>query len=125
PIQLTTNEASFRGVLMSRAEEEQEVCRLSALLEAARDWKEEFKVSEELSYLSGEASTREKVRRFFTSQGHSGNYFQNIYFGLFIARDRALVVRLLEGALRDPNTPATHELLHTLTMLRGLEEGVE
>ncbi len=124
PIQLTTNEISFKVVLMSRAEEEQEVRRLSALLEAARDWKEEFKISEDLSYLSGEVSTREKVRRFFTSQGRSGNYFQNIYFGLFIARDQALVVRLLEGALRDPNTPATHELLQTLTKLRALQEGI-
>ncbi len=109
---------------MSSVEEEQEVRRLSARLEATRDLKDECKISEDLSYLSGEVSTREKVRRFFTSQGRSGNYFQNIYFGLFIARDRALVVRLLEGALRDPNTPATHELLQTLTMLRGLQEGV-
>jgi hypothetical protein len=125
PIQLMTNEVSFRVVPLSKAEEEQEVRRLSALLEAATDWNQEFKASEELSYLSGEISTREKVRRFFTSQGRSGNYFQNIYFGLFIARDRALVVRLLESALRDPNTPANHELLRTLTMLRSLQEGVE
>jgi hypothetical protein len=110
---------------MSSVEEEQEVRRLSARLDATRDFKEECKISEDLSYLSGEVSTREKVRRFFTSQGRSGNYFQNIYFGLFIARDRALVVRLLEGALRDTNTPATHELLQTLIMLRGLQEGVE
>lgn len=125
PIPLTTNEISFKVVPMSSVEEEQEVRRLSALLEATRDWKEESKISEDLSYLSGEVSTREKVRRFFASQGRSGNYFQNIYFGLFIARDRALVVRLLEGALRDPNTPATHELLQTLIMLRALQEGVE
>jgi hypothetical protein len=125
PIPLTTNEVSFKVVPMSSVEEEQEVRRLSARLDATRDFKEECKISEDLSYLSGEVSTREKVRRFFTSQGRSGNYFQNIYFGLFIARDRALVVRLMEGALRDPNTPATHELLQTLTMLRGLEEGVE
>jgi len=125
PIPLTTNEVSFKVVPMSSVEEEQEVRRLSARLEATRDFKEECKISEDLSYLSGEVSTREKVRRFFSSQGRSGNSFQNIYFGLFIARDRALVVRLLEGALRDPNTPATHELLQTLTLLRGLQEGVE
>src|SRR5215471_5908599 len=125
PIQLTTNEVSFKVIPMSSVEEEQEVRRLSALLEATREFKEECRISEDLSYLSGEASTREKVRRFFTAQGRSGNYFQNIYFGLFIARDRTLVVRLLEGALRDPNTPATYELLQTLTMLRALQEGVE
>ena len=125
PIQLTTSEVSFRVVPMSKQGEGQEVRRLSALLDATRDWKEECRISEDLSYLSGEISTREKVRRFLTSQGRSGNYFQNIYFGLFIARDRALVVGLLEGALRDPNTPATHQLLQTLTMLRALQEGLE
>jgi hypothetical protein len=34
-------------------------------------------------------------------------------------------VRLLESALRDPNIPANHELLRTLTLLRSLQEGVE
>src|SRR5262249_31155995 len=76
-------------------------------------------ISEELSYLSGEASTREKAQRFITSQGRGGNYL----LGLFIARDRELVVRLLEGSLRDLNTPVTHLLLRTLPRLRLLLEG--
>src|SRR5262245_28515513 len=121
-INLTSNEVSFEVVAMSEAEEEQEVRRLSALLDATSDRKEEARISEELSYLSGEASTREKARRYVTPQGRSGNYFPSIQLGLFIARDRALVVQLLEGALRDPNTPATHQLLHTLPRLRLLQE---
>src|SRR5262249_16287509 len=68
-INLTSNEVSFEVAAMSNAEEEQEVRRLSALLDATKDWKEEAGISEELSYLSGEASTREKARRFITSQG--------------------------------------------------------
>src|SRR5215475_13479439 len=124
-IRLTTNEVSFEVIEMSKVEEEQEVRRLSALLDSTRDWKEEARISEEISYLSGEASTRELARRYVTPQGRSGNYFQSIQLGLFIARDRALVVQLLEGALRDPNTPATHQLLHTLPRLRLLQEGRE
>src|SRR5262245_213672 len=124
-LNLTSNEVSFEVAAMSKAEEEQEVRRLSALLDATKDWKEEARISEELSYLSGEASTREKARRFISSQGHGGNYLQNIQLGLFIARDRALLVKLLEGSLRDLNTPVTHQLLHTLPRLRLLQEGRE
>lgn len=124
-IYLMTNEVSFEVVAMTTAEEEQEVRRLSALLDATRNQKEEIRISEELSYLAGEASTREKARRYVSSEGRSGNYYQNIYYGLFIARDRALVKRLLEGALRDPNMQVTHQLLHTLTRLRLLLEGKE
>lgn len=124
-IRLMTNEVSFEVIAMSNAEEEQEVRRLSALLDATRDRKEEARISEELSYLTGESSTREKARRYTTSPGPSGNSVQNIHLGLFIARDRALVVRQLEAALRDPNTPVTHQLLHTLPRLRLLQEGIE
>ena len=124
-IYLMTNEVSFEVVAMTTAEEEQEVRRLSSLLDSTRNQKEDTRISEELSYLAGEASTREKARRYIFSEGRSGNYSQNIQYGLFIARDRALVKRLLEGALRDPNTPVTHQLLHTLTRLRLLQEGKE
>ncbi|HEY7179832.1 MAG TPA: hypothetical protein VIC84_00370 [Blastocatellia bacterium] len=124
-IYLTTNEVSFEVAAMTEAEEEKEVRRLSALLDAARNQKEGEKISEELSYLAGEASTREKARRYVAPDGRSGNYYQDIYYGLFIARDRALLGRLLELALRDPNTPATHQLLNSLTRLRLLQEGKE
>jgi hypothetical protein len=124
-IYLMTNEVSFEVVAMTTAEEEQEVQRLLALLNVTRNQKEYTRISEELSYLAGEASTREKARRYISSEGRSGNYYQNIYFGLFIARDRALVRQLLEGALRDPNTLVTHQLLHTLIRLRLLQEGKE
>src|SRR5262245_27356039 len=105
-IYLTTNEVSFEALAMTEAEEEQEVRRLSALLDADRNPKEGERIAEELSYLAGEASTREKARRYVASDGRSGNYYQGIYYGLFIARDRALLRQLLERALRDPNTPA-------------------
>ena len=117
---LTTNEVNFEVVQMSEIEEEEEVRRLSALLDASRTLKDEVVISEELSYLSGDASTREKVRRFLSPENRrSGNHFR-----LFIARDRALIVRLLEAALRDTTRPATSHLLHTLTRLRLMRDGV-
>jgi hypothetical protein len=120
---LTTNEVAFEIVAMSAAEEESEVKRLSALLDAAtKDWKEEARVSEELSYLTGEPSTREKVRRYLTPTGVSGNVAQNLSLGLAMARDRALTVRLFEAALRDTQRPATQQLLGMLTGLRLLLE---
>src|SRR5262245_19025733 len=71
-INLTTNEVSFEVVAMSDAEEEQEIRRLSKPLDEIRDWKEEARISEELSFLAGEASTREKAQRYLSSQSRSG-----------------------------------------------------
>jgi hypothetical protein len=120
---LLTNEVGFEVVAMSAAEEEREVRRLSASLDAAKGWQEQARVSEELSYLAGEPSTREKVRRYLASAGRDGNYTENILFGLVMARERALAVRLLEAALRDPERPVTLQLLSILTTLRVMLDG--
>jgi hypothetical protein len=122
-LRLTTNEVSFEVIEMSGAEEAAEVRRLSALLDAAGDWREEARLAEELSYFAGEPSTREKVRRYLAGR-RSGNYTQAIDLGLVIARDRALAVRLLEAAIRDSSIPATHGLLNVAAGLRLMLEGV-
>jgi hypothetical protein len=122
PTALETNEVSFDVKAMSEAEEMAEVRRLSPLLDAAKNWQEEAKIADELSYLTGAPSTREKVRRFLSGAGKSGNYFQNIYFGLYMARDRALAVQLLEQALRDPLIGVSYQLIGVLTRLRQLQE---
>jgi len=119
---LTTNEVDFEIKAMSEMEEAQEVKRLSALLDAKPPLSEENKISEQLSFLAGDASTREKVRRYLDAQGRSGNYQQNFFFGLFIARNRALAVKLLEEALRDTNREANFSLLNMLVRLRVLQE---
>jgi hypothetical protein len=123
PISLTTNEVSIEIQPMTDAEEEKEVKRLSDLLDAAHGWQSEEKLTEELSFLTGDSSSREKVRRFLNSEGRSGNYFAHISSGLYIARNRALVLQLLETAMRDPNTPVTSALLGAVTKLRVLQEG--
>ncbi len=121
-ISLTTNEVGFEIAAMSEAEEQAEVKRLSPLLDVKRDLNEEIRISEQLSFLTGDASTREKVKRYLDSRGHSGNYHQNIYYGLFIARNRALAVKLLEETLRDTNREANFQLLNMLVQLRLMLE---
>jgi hypothetical protein len=122
PLVLTTNAVSLEITPMSETEEAREVERLSSLLNVRRPFAEEFRFSEELAFLTGDVSTREKVRRFLNPQEKSGNYYQNIYHGLFIARNRALVIRLLEEALRDLARPASFQLLNALVQLRFLQD---
>jgi hypothetical protein len=121
-ITLTSNEVSFDVQLMSEADEAKEVQRLSAALDVSRDVQSEEKLTQELSFLTGDISTREKVRRFLNAEGRSGNYFQNISLGLFSARNRGLVFQLLEAALRDPAQPVSYGLLGVVTKLKLLRQ---
>jgi len=117
-IVMTTNEVSFDVQPMSSEDEAKEVKRLSDQLDATHDVRAEEEITRQLSFLTGDESSREKVRRFLNSEGRSGNYGAHIYYGLFIARNRGLVLQLLETAMRDPNTPVTQSLLGVMTSLR-------
>jgi hypothetical protein len=117
PIVLTTNDVTFDVEEMTEADEAREVQRISDQLDATRDMRTRQAISQQLTFLSGAASSREKVRRFLDNSG-------NIYYGLFIARNRALVLQLLEAAMRDPNTPAESSLLGVLTSLRLLQQNL-
>src|SRR5688572_31530879 len=120
PLTLTTNSITFEVEPMSVADETAEVKRLSDRLAAKRNWQTEEEVGKLLSFLTGEPSTREKVRRFLNPDERNGNLNSHIWYGLFIARDRQLVLKLLEAALRDPNTPVSSQLLSAVTRLRML-----
>src|SRR5580765_3486056 len=123
PIPVTTNEVSFDVQAMSDAEEEQKVKRLSADIDAARDWQTQSKFARELAFLTGDTAAREKVRRYLSAQSVApGNYASEIYSGLFIARNRALVLQLLEKTMRDPSTQVEASLLGVLISLRFLEQ---
>src|SRR6185436_6009078 len=119
---LTTNDVTLEVTAMSEADETNEVKRISALIDSARGWQAEDAAGKQLAYLTGDVSSREKVRRFLNIDGRSGNYYGQIFRGLFIARSRALVLKLLETALSDTNLPVTHGLLGTVTKLRLLRE---
>ena len=115
---VTTNEISFEVQAMSDEDEAKEVRRLSALLDQRRDARSTEEIVRQLSYLTGESSTREKVRRFLNSEGQPGN--GHIYNGLFIARNRGLVLKLIEAAMRDPNIPVTSQMLSAAIRLKTL-----
>jgi len=119
---LATNEVGIDIETMSDAEEEKEVKRISDLIEAARGWQAEEKAGSQLSFLTGDVSSREKVRRFLSDTSKSSNYQAQIYYGLFIARNRGLVLQLLETAMNNPDYPVTFSFLGTVTKLRLLRE---
>ena len=122
---LTTNEVSFNLVAMTDEEEQAEIKRISALLETKRDWQSEEVIAQQLSFLTGDSSTREKVRRFLSAEDRGGNYGAQILYGLFIAKNRALVLQLLESALRDTNQIVNSSLLRTLSIIRLINESSE
>ena len=120
PMTLTTNSITFEVESMSEADEAAIVKRLSDQLDAKRNWQEEEEFGQPLSFLTGEPSTREKVRRFLNLEERRGNLNAHLWYGLFIASNRQLVLKLLEAAMRDPNTPVSSQLLHAVTRLRRL-----
>jgi hypothetical protein len=119
PIILTTNEVSFQIEPMSDREEEEHVQRLSNVIDATNDPRIQAAACEELNFLTGDPSSREKVRRFLGSEVRQ---CVNIYYGLFAARNRTLMSQLLEAELRDETTPVTPVLLAAVTKLQLLRE---
>ena len=117
-LSLSTNAISFELQPMSEADEAKEVKRLSDLLDSTRN-SHDAQIARRLSYLTGDPSTREKVRRFLNPE-RTNDEFVNIYYGLFSARNRGLVLRLIEAAMRDPSTPVTSEMLSAAIRLRML-----
>ncbi|HEX7772399.1 MAG TPA: hypothetical protein VF435_08245, partial [Pyrinomonadaceae bacterium] len=118
-LSLSTNVISFEVQSMNEADEAKEVKRLSDLLDATRNSRD-YELARRLSYLTGDPSTREKVRRFLNAEQQSSNNGVPIYYGLFIARNRGLVLKLIETAMRDPNTPVTSQMLGAAIRLRML-----
>ena len=92
--------------------------RFSDLLNVKRDVRSTQEIAKQFSYLTGDPSTREKVRRFVhPDEQDSGG---QMYYGLFIARNRALALKLVEAAMRDPNIPVTSAMLSAAIRLKVL-----
>lgn len=117
PFVLTTNSVSFELQPMSETDEAKEVKRLSELIDSSNAQTRPA-IVKQLSYLTGDPSTREKVRRFL--DGQRGGLDYNITTGLFIARNRALALKLIEAGLRDASIPVTSQLLYVATRLKQL-----
>ena len=96
PLIVSTDSLKFEIVSMNEADEAKEVKRLSKLLDAKRDTQNQDIISTQLSYLTGDPSAREKVRRFLNPEQNSSSH---IWHGLFIARNRALVAQFARNRL--------------------------
>ena len=117
PFILSTKSLKFEIVSMSETDEAREVKRLTALLDAKPDTQND-EVSKRLSFLTGDPSTREKLRRFLSNDLNAGNSNVYMWNGLLIARNRPLVLNLLEDRMRDPNRPVTMPLLTLVTRFK-------
>jgi hypothetical protein len=114
----STNSISFEVVPMTELEEETEVKRIVDLLASRRDPRGDDELGLRLSYLTGDPSTREKVKRFLSNDSRKGNFNAHMSYGLYIASNRPLVLKLLEDAMRDPSRPVTSQLLGVATSLK-------
>lgn len=123
PVSLVSNTVEFEVKEMSDAEEREEIKRLNELINSKRDWREQDEFVRDLSFLTGDAATIEKVNRFLTPSGeYRGNYYYYIREGLLSARNKSLAIKLLEDALRDPNREVNQDLPYMLAELRWLQE---
>ena len=120
-IPLTTNEVSFEIVPMTDAQEQQEVERILKAVPATNDAKTQRQLGQEMAFLTGDVALREKVR-VYLNPGEATNYSSWMSYGIYISRNRALVLQLLEVAMRDPDRPVSASLLGTITSLRFLQQ---
>ena len=121
-IPLITNAVEFEVKGMSETEEREEVKRLGALIDSKNDIGEQNEFIRNLSFLTGDASTVEKVGRFLKPDEYKGNYHHIIRTGILMARNKLLAIKLLEEALRDPNREVNFDLPQLLAELRWLQE---
>lgn len=121
-VELITNEVNFEIREMTPSEEEAEVKRISAAIDASRDSQTQARAASELMYLAGDAATMEKIRRFLKPEESWGNYHQQIWYGLFIAHNRQLIVKSFENAVRDASREPSYQLISLVTSLRLLDE---
>lgn len=101
---LATNDLSFTITPMDQADEAATVNHLMQKIRSAPNLREAQSYVDQLTWLTGEPSTRAKVDLFFHPQVYEP-FGTNVLRGLWVARDRELIVKLFEQALADPSYP--------------------
>jgi hypothetical protein len=117
---LTSNDISVDIGPMSDAEDANRAAELEQQIRAARDRNQAQLLAYDLDWLTGDGSTRVKLSLFL----HPKVFYPfgvDVTKGLWIARNRALVVAELEHALADPAMPlqAGSSLLGTAIALKA------
>lgn len=98
---LISNDVSFDVRPMSDLEEAEEAASLEELIRSAPDLKTAQQYAERLKWLTGDPSTRVKISLFLSPKIFYP-FGVDVSQGLWLARNRALVVSSLEEAMIDP-----------------------
>jgi len=120
PGALTSNEVSFDTVPMDDAYEAARAKHLESLIRSAPELRTAQRYAGELRWLAGDPSTHVKLSLFL----HPKEFYPfgvDVSDGLWVARNRALVVSTLEQAMRDPQQPIepVGSFLHTAVALKA------
>lgn len=120
PGALMSNEVSFDTVPMDDAYEAARAKHLESLIRSAADLGTAQRYAGELRWLTGDPSTRVKLSLFL----HPKEFYPfgvDVRDGLWVARNRALVVSTLEQAMSDPQQPIdpVSAILNTAVALKA------
>lgn len=121
-ISLSSNEIEFEMQEMSETDERAEVKRITALMDSATSLNQHQIYKRDFDYLTGDASTVEKVHRFLKPPVFGGVTWLDSGKGLDIARNKTLAIKLLEAVFRDLDREPSRELISKLVTLRLLLE---
>ena len=122
PTLLSSNEIELEVKEMSQIDERAEVKRITALMDSATNLNQHQIYKRDFDYLTGDASTVEKVHRFLNPPVFGGVTWLDSGKGLDIARNKTLAIKLLEAVFRDLNREPSRELIGKLVALRILLE---
>jgi hypothetical protein len=101
---LTSNDVGFDTVPMDDADEAAEAKHLESLIRSAPDLRTAQRHASKLQWLTGDPSTSVKLSLFL----HPKEFYPfgvDVSYGLWVARNRALIVSTLEQAMSDPQQP--------------------
>jgi hypothetical protein len=117
---LTSNEVEFDVVAMTDADEAVRAATLEKQIREAANMQQAQSFAEELGWLTGDASTRAKISLYL----HPKEFYPfgvDVTWGLWMARNRGLVVAELERAIADPtdSQSASASLVGTTAALKA------
>ena len=117
---LTSNEVEFDVAAMADADEAARAATLEKQIREAANMQQAQSFAAELGWLTGDASTRAKISLYL----HPKEFYPfgvDVTWGLWMARNRGLVMAELERALMDPtdSLSASASLLGTTAALKA------
>ncbi len=120
--EIITNAISFEIVPMSKVEEQQKVQKISEQLKTKLSRNQLNELANELAFMGGDTATKAKVWHFLNPSENFSNAYHNLHKGLFISRNRQLVIKLLEEDLRNVEREANFGVLGVLVDLRVMSD---